>query len=106
MHNVDMHKMENVPLVVVNFSTEDIHLLKGEVMGFMQNQSLDISEIITETSTEPSTIMIEDDDKEVLQNLNGEVNMENMEEKFITSPTDIEVHRKVDLQDADITETQ
>ena len=69
IHNVDMHKTENVPLVVVNFSTEDIHLSKGEVMGFMQNQSLDISEIITETSTEPSTIMIEDNDKEVLQNL-------------------------------------
>ena len=106
IHNVDMHKMENVPLVVVNFSTEDIHLLEGEVMGFMQNQSLDISEIITQTSTEPSTIMIEDNDKEVLQNLNGEVNMDNMEKRFITSPTDIEVHRKVGLQDADITKTQ
>ena len=106
MHNVDMHKMENVPLVVINFSTENIHLLKGEVMGFMQNQSLDISEIITETSTEPSIIMIEDNDKEVLQNLNGEVIMENMEKRFITSPADIEVHRKVDLQDADITEAQ
>ena len=106
IHNVDMHKMENVPLVVVNFSTEDIHLSKGEVMGFMQNQSLDISEIITETSTKPSTIMIEDNDKEVLQNLNGEVIMENKEKRFITSPADIEVHRKVDLQDADITKTQ
>ena len=39
IHNVDMHKTENVPLVVVNFSTDDIHLSKGEVMGFMQNQS-------------------------------------------------------------------
>ena len=75
-------------------------------MGFMQNQSLDISEIITETSAKLSTIMIRDDDKEVLHNLNGEVNMENMEKKFITFCADIEVHRKVDLQDADITETQ
>ena len=32
--------------------------------------------------------------------------MENMEKRFITSPADIEVHRKVNLQDADITETQ
>ena len=104
-HNVDMHKTENVHLVV-NFSTEDIHLLKGEVMGFMQNQSLDISEIIIETSAKPSTIMIEDNDKEVFQNLNGEVNMENMEKGFITSPIVIEVHRKVYLQDTDITETQ
>ena len=30
-------------------------------MGFMQNQSLDISEIVTETSTEPSPILLEED---------------------------------------------
>ena len=75
-------------------------------MGFMQNQSLDISEIMTEISTEPSPIIFEHDDKEVLYKQEGEVNKENMEKKFITSPADIEVHRKVELQDADITEAQ
>ena len=30
-------------------------------MGFMQCQSLDISEIITETSTEPSSISLDED---------------------------------------------
>ena len=75
-------------------------------MGFMQNQSLDISEIVTETSTEPLPIILEVDDKEVLQKLNGEINTENMEKRFITSPANIEVHRKVGLQDADITEAQ
>ena len=54
IHNVDVHKTENVPLVVINFLTDNVYLLKGEVMGFMQNQCLDISEIVTETSTEPS----------------------------------------------------
>ena len=29
-----------------------------------------------------------------------------LQEKFITSPTDIEVHRKVELQDANIAEAQ
>ena len=72
----------------------------------MQNQSLDISKIITETSTEPLPIILEDDDKEVLQKLNGEVNAENKEKSFITSPANIEVHRKVELQDADITKAQ
>ena len=104
IHNVDVHKTENVPLVVINLLNDDVYLLKGEVMGFMQNQSIDISEIVTETSTEPSPIALEDEDKEVLQN--EEVYMENMEKKFITSPADIEVHRKVELQDADITEAQ
>ena len=93
-------------MVVINLSTDDVHLLKGEIMGFMQNQSMDISEIVTETCTEPLPIILEDDDKEVLQKLNGEVNTENTEKRFITSPADIEVHRKVELQDADITEAQ
>ena len=106
IHNVDVHKTENVPLVVINLSTDDVYLSKGEVMDFMQNQSLDILEIVTETSTEPSSIILEDDDKEVLQKLNGEVNTENTEKRFITSPADIDVHRKVELQDADITKAQ
>ena len=106
IHNVDVHKTENVPLVVLNLLTDDVYLSKGEVMGFMQNLSLDISEIVTETSMEPSYIIFEDDDKEVLQNLTGEINTETTEKKFITSPADIEVHRKFALQDADITKAQ
>ena len=105
IHNVDIHKTGNVPLVVINLSPDDIYLSKGEIMGFMQNQSLDISEIVTETSTEPSPIMLEDNDKEVLQEQEGEVNIK-MEKRFITSPADIEVHRKVELQDAGVTEAQ
>ena len=106
IYNVDVHKTENVPLVVINFSNDDVYLLKGETMGYMQNQSLDISEIMTETSTDPSTIILEDDDKEVLYEQEREVIKENMGKRFITSPADIEVHRKVELQDADITEAQ
>ena len=74
-------------------------------MGYMQNQLLDILEIMTETSTEPSSIVIEDKDKEVLHEQEGEITTD-LEKKFITSPANIEVHRKVELQDADITETQ
>ena len=106
IHNVDVHKTENVPLVVVNLSSDEIYLLKGETMGFMQNQALDISEIMTETSTEPSPVIFEDDNKEVLYEQEEEVNRENLEKKFITSPPDIRVHRKVELQDAEITEAQ
>ena len=75
IHNVDIHKTENVPLVVINLSSDEIYLLKGETMGFMQIQE-------------------------------GEINKENIEKRFITSPTNIDVHRKVELQDADITEDQ
>ena len=75
-----------------NRTSDDIYLSKGETMGFMQIQSLEISEIMTETSTEPSSIIYEDDDKEVLDIQEREFEKENVEKKFITSPADIEVH--------------
>ena len=106
INNVDVHKTEHVPLVVINFVSDEIYLLKGETMGYMQIQSLDISEIMTETSTEPLSIILEDDDKEILNKQEREVNSENVEKRFITSPADIEIHRKVELQDADITDEQ
>ena len=106
IHNVDVHRTEHLPLVVINFASDDIYLSKGETMGFMQIQLIDISEILTGTSTEPSSIIYEDDDKEVLNKQEKEVKKESLEKKFITSPADIEVHRKVELQDADITDEQ
>ena len=60
MHNVDVHRTEYLPLVIINLSQDDISLSKGEIMGFMQMQSLEISEIMMETSTEPSAIICED----------------------------------------------
>ena len=107
IHNVDIHKTENVPLVVINFLTDNVYLSKGEIMGLMQDQSLNISEIVTETYTEPSPIVLEeDDDIEGLQGQEREIISESREKKFITSPVDIEVHRKVELQDADVIEVQ
>ena len=96
IHNVDTYITERVPLVLINFSV-DISFSKGEIISFLQNQSLDISEIRTETSTEPSPLMIEEDNV-------TEVLPEQEEKKFITSPADIDVHRKVELQDAEVSE--
>ena len=105
IHNVDIHKTEDIPLVVINFLTDSVYLSKGEIMGFMQNQSLDISEIITETSTEPAPILLEEDnDIEELKEQKRKVTLANIEKKFITSPADIDVYRKVELQDAEVTE--
>ena len=35
IHNGDMHKTEDVPLVVIYLSTDSVYLSKGEIMGFM-----------------------------------------------------------------------
>ena len=106
IHNVDVHRTEQLPLVVINFASDDVYLSKGETTGFMQKQTLEISEIMTETSTEPSSIIYEDNINEVLNMQLGEFEKENIEKKCITSPADIEVHRKMELQDADITDEQ
>ena len=107
IHNVDLHKTENVPLVIINLSTDSIYLSKGEIMGFMQSQSLDISEIMTETSTEPSPILLEEDnDADETEGQKKGTTFEYIEKKFITFPADIEIHRKVDLQDAEVTKEQ
>ena len=61
IHNVDVYKTKDVLLVVINLSTDSVYLCKGEIKGFMQRQSLDISEITTEASTELSPILLEED---------------------------------------------
>ena len=72
IHNVDTYIPDTVPMVIINFLNDDVSISKGEIMGFLQSQSIDISEIRTETSTEPSPIGIgEDDAKEVSQNPRG-----------------------------------
>ena len=107
IHNVDIHKTENVPLVVINLSTDNIYISKGQIMSFMQSQPLDISEIVTETSTEPSPILSEEyNDTEGSKEQKKEAAFEYNEKKFITSPADIDIHRKVDLQYAEVKKEQ
>ena len=106
IHNVDVHRNKYLPLVVINFANDDINLTKGETMGYMNIQPFEISKIMTETSTEPSSLMCEDDEKKVFGKQEEIDVEEKVEKKFITSPADIDVHRKVELQDANISEEQ
>ena len=48
IHNADMYIPDTVPMVIINFSFDDISIPKGEIMGFLQSQPIDISEIRTE----------------------------------------------------------
>ena len=64
IHNVDVHRNEYLPLVVINLATEDINLSKGETIGFMSIQPLEISEILTETSIESTSCVCENNGNE------------------------------------------
>ena len=82
IHNVDVHWTEHLPLVVVYLASDDAYLSKGETMGFLQIQSFEISEIMTETSTKPSSLIYEEDGKEVLDMQEGEFEKENVEKEI------------------------
>ena len=97
IHNVDTYIPDTIPMVIINFLIDDVSISKGEIMGFLQSQSIDIAEIRTETSTEPLPIGIGEDNID-------EVSQNQEEKKFIMSPADIDIHRKVNLQDAKVSE--
>ena len=105
---MDVYKSSNVAFVAVNLLSDSIYLPKGEIMCFMHCQSLDVSEIVTGTSIEPSSVTLDEGydtgESEIEHEL--EVPLGSDEKKFITSPADIDVHRKVDLQDAEVTKEQ
>ena len=108
IHKVDVYKPDNVPFVAINLLWDSIYLPKEEFIGFMHCQSSDAFEIVTRTSTEPSSVTFNEsydtEDSEIEHE--QDVPLGSDEKKFITSPADIDLHRKVDLQDAEVTEEQ
>ena len=101
---MDVHRNEYLPLVVINLAIKDVSLSKGETVGYMSIQPLEIPEILTETSIEPTSLICEINEKKELDKQEEVDIEEKVEKKFITSPADIDMHRKVELQDADISE--
>ena len=95
IHKVDVYKPDNVSFVAINLLSDSIYLPKAEVMGFMHCQSLDVSEIVTRTSTELYSVILDEGydtgESEIEHEL--EVPVELDEKKFITTPADIDVHR-------------
>ena len=73
---------------------ESVPLTKGELLGNLELVEEDIEKIVTNTAMEIMSVEIEEDQNTEV----GEV-----EKKFITSPADVEVHQKVNLQNAKIT---
>ena len=85
-----------IPYVLVNLSTDQIYLPKRKLLGQLIPTEND------NTNVFPETVYAD------ICNINdiSELNQENIEieKKFITSPADVEVHRKVELQDAEVSD--
>ena len=91
IHNVEITETQCIPYVLLNLSEEGIFLIKGEILGHLEKEDITVEEITTET---------------MLQNENMEPVKLNCDifsgKAFITSPADIDTHRKVKLQDTEV----
>ena len=87
LYNIQEKKHDCIPLVQVNLNgDEKIFLRKGEILGHLEPCSIEINEIVKELEE------IEGKENEVIP----------LEKKFITSPAEVNTHRKMQRQDAEV----
>ena len=91
IHNVEITEMQCIPYVLLNLSKEEIFLRKGEILRYLEKEDITVEEITTETMFQSENVELTKSNYEVLS-----------EKTFITSPADVDTHRKVKLQDAEV----
>ena len=92
LHQVRGEKQECVPLTLIKLAEDEtIFLKKGEILGHLEPCPITIEEIIKEDWPDS----VETDGEEENSKLP-------LEKEFITSPAEINTHRKVNLQDAQV----
>ena len=94
LHNIESLEAHCVPYMVVNLSQDGIFLPKEQMMGHLEPIPVSVEEITTE-----SVYIGAKTPEEVINNETIP-----LEKKFITSPADVERHRKVVLEDAKVPE--
>ena len=79
---VQKEKHDSIPVALINLNEDErIFLKKGEILGCLEPSPIEITEIVQK---EDESIPLE--------------------KKFITSPAEVNTHRRVQLQDAEVTE--
>ena len=93
LHLVQKEKHNSIPVALINLNEDErIFLKKGEILGCLEPSPIAITEIVKEEGSEI------DEENE------GENESIPLEKKFIPSPAEVNTHRKVQLQDAEVTE--
>ena len=91
IHNVEITETQCIPYVLLNLSKEEIFLRKGEILRCLEKEDITVEEITTETMFQSENVELTKSNYKVLS-----------EKTFITSPADVDTHRKVKLQDAEV----
>ena len=88
---------------MINLGEDSVYLPRGHVVGFLESECIDISEIMTENMVTKKVI----DER---YNTSKEKSLEEINlavpSDFITSPADVEGPRKAELQDYGVTEEE
>ena len=93
LHVVQREKHDSIPVALINLNEDEkIFLKKGEILGYLEPSPIEVTEIVREECDEVG----EKDEKED--------ESIPLEKKFITSPAEVNTHRKTQLQDAEVTE--
>ena len=93
VHRIDELVETGIPLVAINMVIQDIWLTHSTIMAHLDPEEIDISEVTTQTTYDSGY------DSEQEQEDSRE---EPPFSSFITSPADMETHRKVKLKDKEI----
>ena len=103
IHKVDNINNNLILFLMVNLGEDSVYLPKGHVVGFLESECIDISEIIMENMAT---------NKEIDERCNAlkeksleEINLA-VPSDLITSPADVEGPRKAELQDYRVTEEE
>ena len=103
IHKVDNINNNLIPFLMVNLGEDSVYLPKGHVVGFLESECIDISEIMTENMATKKEI---DERYNALKEKSlEEINLA-VPSDFITSPADVEGPRKAELQDYKVTEEE
>ena len=93
LHVVQKEKHDSIPVAFINLDEDEkIFLKKGEILGCLEPSPVEITEIVKEECNKVGKIDEKEDESIPL------------EKKFITSPAEVNTHRKMQLQDAEVTE--
>ena len=91
IHIIQGEKHYCIPLVLINLNEDGkIFLKRDEILGHLEPSSIEINEIVKEYW--PKEEEIKGEENEAIP----------LEKKFITSPAEVNTHRKMQLQDAEV----
>ena len=92
LHQVIGERQEYIPLTLLNLAEDEaVYLQKGEILGNLEPCPITIEEIVKEDWSDSEESDGEEESSELP-----------LEKKFITSPAEVNTHRRVNLQDAQV----